>query len=361
MYRVPQQHQRPHERSAEDITVPMNSDSHDHSLWTRREFLRTIIAGGLLAGSGLSLLPWLNRPQLHAQTFIGQASAYTIDIRSVILSGFRELGVTPSEIKGKRILLKPNLVETHEGSSHINTHPLVVRGVIEAFLSLGAQEVLVGEGPGHRRDTLDVLETSGLGEILVEDHIAFLNLNYESGTPIPNRGKQTQLAKLTFPDVFQSIDWIVSLAKLKTHHWTGVTLSMKNLFGVMPGIYYGWPKNVLHLAGITNAILDINATLRPHFAIVDGIVGMEGDGPIMGTPIHSGIIVMGRNLPAVDATCARLMRINPHRVTYLARASNWLGPIHEENIMQVGESISPLRKAYSLLDYIPAHQGLRLT
>ncbi len=329
--------------------------------WTRRELLRTIIAGGLLAGSGISFTEWINRPTLLAQTFIGQAATYSADIRSLITSGFRELGITPSEIKGKRILLKPNLVETHQGATHINTHPLVVQGAIEAFLSFGAQQVMVGEGPGHRRDTLDVIETSGLGDILYEDKIQFLNLNYESGTPVPNLGKNTRLTKLIFPDVLQSVDWIVSLAKLKTHHWTGATLSMKNLFGTMPGIYYGWPKNVLHHAGITNSILDINATLQPHFAIVDGIVGMEGDGPIMGTPIHSGVIVMGRNLPAVDATCARLMKINPHRIGYLAKASNWLGPIHEKNIKQVGDTISSLHKAYSLLDYIPAHQGLRLT
>jgi uncharacterized protein (DUF362 family) len=329
--------------------------------WTRRELLRTIIAGGLLAGSGMSFASWMARPTLQAQTFIGQASTYAADIRSVVISGFRELGINPSEIKGKRILLKPNLVETHQGSSHINTHPLVVRGVIEAFLSFGAQEVLVGEGPGHRRDTLDVIETSGLADILYEDKIPFLNLNYENGVPTPNLGKTTRLQQLTFPSVFQSIDWIVSLAKLKTHHWAGATLSMKNLFGVMPGIYYGWPKNVLHQAGITNSILDINATLRPHFAIVDGIVGMEGDGPIMGTPIHSGVLVMGRNLPAVDATCARLMKINPHKVEYLAKASNWLGPIHEKNITQVGNTITDLHTAYALIDHIPAHQGLRLS
>jgi hypothetical protein len=80
------------------------------------------------------------------------------------------------------------------------------------------------------------------------------------------------------------VDWIVSMAKMKTHHWAGVTLSMKNLFGVMPGSYYGWPKNVLHWAGINETILDIYATLRPHLTIVDGIIGMEGDGAHHGYP-----------------------------------------------------------------------------
>ena len=75
--------------------------------------------------------------------------------------------------------------------------------------------------------------------------------------------------------------------------------------GVMPGIFYGWPKNVIHHLGIEKCVFDINATLRPHFAIVDGIVGMEGDGPIMGDPRHAGVVVMSRNRAAADATAAR--------------------------------------------------------
>jgi uncharacterized protein (DUF362 family) len=74
------------------------------------------------------------------------------------------------------------------------------------------------------------------------------------------------------------------MPKVKTHHWTGVTLSMKNMFGVVPGSRYGWPKNVLHWAGINESILDICATVRPHFVIADGIIAMEGDGPLNGTP-----------------------------------------------------------------------------
>jgi len=304
--------------------------------WSRREFLTTICAGGILATSGLTFFQWINQPQLQAQTFIGHAADYGSNITTLMNAGFRELGISPKRIQGKRILLKPNLVETDQGASHINTHPLVIRAAIESLLSLGASEVLVGEGPGHRRDTLDVIDTSGLTTVLREDQIAFLNLNYEDGRTVQNLGQTTNLKTLTFPKIFDSFDWIVSFAKLKTHHWAGATLSMKNLFGVMPGIYYGWPKNVLHHAGIINSIVDINATLKPHFAIVDGIIGMEGDGPIMGTPIQSKVIVMGENLPAVDATCCRLMDINPYKIDYLAKVDNWLGLIDEKHIHQVG-------------------------
>jgi uncharacterized protein (DUF362 family) len=327
---------------------------------TRRDMLLAG-AAGLAIGTALLFVPrrYFRMPQ-QAQAFVGQVDHYQADIAGSIRRGIRELGIATDELKGKRILLKPNLVETASGAPHINTHPLVLRGAIEAFLRLGAASVMVAEGPGHRRDTLAVYEESGLADVLTEDRIQFHDLNYITGYELPNAGRQSSMRTLTFPALFKEVDWIVSVAKMKTHHWTGATLSMKNLFGVMPGIYYGWPKNVLHHAGIENSILDINATLKPHFAIVDGIVGMEGDGPIMGDPKKVGVLVMGRNLAAVDATCCRIMGIDPYKVSYLERADNWLGPIDERAIEQRGDTIASVRTNFNLIETIPAHQGIRL-
>jgi len=86
---------------------------------------------------------------------------------------------------------------------------------------------------------------------------------------------------------------------------------------------------------------------------------MEGDGPIMGDPKHAGVLVMGRNFPAVDATCARIMGIDPHRLLYLSQAEGSLGPVREVYIRQVGESIKDVRTSFRLLEKIPAHRGLR--
>jgi len=328
---------------------------------TRRDVLRAL-AAGLVIGAGILVVPkrYFRLPQ-EAQTFVAKADHYQLDIAGILSLGMVELGIRKTEIQGKRILLKPNLVETASEAPHINTHPLVLRGAIEAFLRLGAAAVMVAEGPGHRRDTLAVYEESGLADVLTEDRIKFHDLNYITGYALPNAGRQTTMKTLTFPALFQEVDWIVSVAKMKTHHWTGATLSMKNLFGVMPGRYYGWPKNVLHHEGIQDSILDINATLKPHFAIVDGIIGMEGDGPIMGDPRQAGVLVMGRNLPAVDATCCRIMGIDPYKVSYLERADNWLGPIGEGSIEQRGESLASVRTNFELIDTISAHQGIRLT
>ncbi len=340
----------------------MTSPSTQHiQTLSRREILRAALIGGGLAISGASLFHWLSGPPLRASTFIGKAKTYETDFGVLIRQGLKELGVTAKVIKGKRILLKPNLVEPHRSSAHINTHPLVVRGAIEAFLHLGANKVVVAEGPGHRHDTLLVLEDSGLADVLYEDRIPFKDLNTQLGIPMPNLGGQTSMKTLTFPQLVKDVDWIVSIAKMKTHHWTGATLSMKNLFGVMPGNFYGWPKNVLHQMGIPQSIVDITATLQPHFAIIDGVTGMEGDGPILGTPVQSGVIVMGNNLPAVDATCCRIMGLNPHKIGYLDKSDQWLGPIGESFIEQRGESWRAVHHPFQLLPDIPAHEGIRLT
>src|SRR3990172_930726 len=313
--------------------------------WTRREVLFGPL-GGFLASSGFSFLEGCTKPKENADVHISKLATYESDIASVVFAGFQELGVKESEIRGRRILLKPNLVEPHLGAGHINTHPLVIRGAAEAFLRAGVSKVLVAEGPGHSRDSLLMLEESGLGEVLREDRISFVDLNYVAGYTVENTGRRTRLRALTLPVTLRDVDWVVSVAKMKTHHWAGVTLSMKNLFGVMPGIYYGWPKNLFHWEGIDKSILD-------------GVVGMEGDGPIMGTPKQAGVLVMGRNLTAVDATCSRIMGIDPHKVSYLAAASERLGPIREPRIRQRGEPIITVRTDFSLVEKIDAHRGLR--
>jgi uncharacterized protein (DUF362 family) len=140
----------------------------------------------------------------------------------------------------------------------------------------------------------------------------------------------------------------VSMPKLKTHHWAGMTASMKNFFGVLPWAVYGWPKNILHVKGIANSILDLNATVAPHFTIVDAVVAMEGDGPIMGTPRNMGFIAMGQDLVAVDATCARIIGLNPDRVPYLADGGAFLGNLRESRIEQRGEAPSRYATTFAL-------------
>ncbi|MGE5192669.1 MAG: DUF362 domain-containing protein [Deltaproteobacteria bacterium] len=317
---------------------------------TRRDLL--LGGGGLFAAAAAGKWVWNDVEHFRrAQVFVARAETYDVDLVDILRRGLEEIGIGKRAVQGKSVLLKPNLVEPTVAAPHVNTHPALVRAVAEVFRRCDAREVFVAEGQGHCRDTAFVLEQSGLERVLDDDKIDFVDLNYDDVFPATNRLGFTKLSKLYLPQSLRRADFIVSLPKMKTHHWAGVTLSMKNFFGVMPGVCYGWPKNVLHHAGIDQSILDINATVRPHLAIVDGIVGMEGDGPIMGTPKPAHLIVMGTNLPAVDATCARLMGFDPLRIACLRAASGILGPIQERHIEQRGEPIVSLAQTFSLPDH----------
>jgi uncharacterized protein (DUF362 family) len=317
---------------------------------------RALLYGGaatVCAAAGGAVVWSRGERGLRAAAFVGRADSYEDGARleALVLDGLRELGVDRAALRGKRVLLKPNLVEPSREAPHINTSPAVVRAVAQALRRFDCREVAVGEGPGHVRDTDLVLEESGLGPVLAEDRIPFHDLNHDEVQPVANRMGFTGLEHLYLPRALRRFDLVVSLPKMKTHHWAGVTLSMKNLFGLLPGIVYGWPKNVLHRKGIARSILDVSATVRPGLAIVDGIVGMEGDGPIMGRPRPSGLLVMGRNPAAVDATSCRLMGFEPRRIEYLAVASGRLGPIRSEHIEQRGEALSGLVQRFELLDH----------
>lgn len=319
---------------------------------SRREMLGA--TGALLVGGGIAtgFRHWArNEHGRRAEVFIGKANDYGVDLTGIIGEGIKTVGITRRDIRGKRILLKPNLVETAVGQAHINTNPAVILAAAESFRRLDAGEVIVAEGQGHRRDSRLVLDESGMGRALDDAGIPFVDLNHDDLVEVANAGQWTALGPLYLPRTLLSADWVVSIPKLKTHHWAGVTCAMKNLFGVMPGLAYGWPKNVLHYQGINESILDINATVKPSLAIVDAVIGMEGDGPIMGTPKPVGCVIVGRDLPAVDATAVRVMGLNVYGIEYLTVASGRLGTIHEWNIRQRGERIDTVGTRFNVPDW----------
>jgi uncharacterized protein (DUF362 family) len=260
-------------------------------------------------------------------------------------------------VRGLRVILKPNLVEFEPGGA-INTHPMLVHAVLEAFTALGAASVRIAEGPGHRRSTLDMAEAAGYFHTIPGFEDRFVDLNLDEVSKVAPPTEIARIGKLYLPNTVLGADLLVSVAKMKTHHWVGATLSMKNLFGVVPGGVYGWPKNVLHWLGIEESIVALHRVFPRQFAIVDGIVGMQGNGPIQGMPKPAGVLVLGSDPVAVDATCCRVMGIDPIRVGYLARvAGPDTGRLQETRILQAAESISTVATPFDLL---PQFSGLRL-
>ena len=260
------------------------------------------------------------------------------------------------DVRGRSVVLKPNLVE-YEAATSINTHPLVVHAAYEAFMAAGASGVRIAEGPGHRRNTLDLAEAAGYFQVIPKFEELFVDLNLDDVTRVQPKGRFSRISKLYLPNTVLGAGLLVSMPKMKTHHLVGATVSMKNLFGTVPGGVYGWPKNALHWAGINECVADLQTVYPRKFAIVDGIVGMEGNGPVQGVPKPAGVIVTGENQVAVDATCCRIMRIDPFQIGYLGLAAADISEIAEQGIVQTGESIASVATPFAL---IPLFQGLRM-
>jgi uncharacterized protein (DUF362 family) len=321
----------------------------------RREFLIGSAAGLALAACGQVRS---RRPAARREALVSivrrteYSQALYGDLRRVLAEHCRKDGLN---VRGKRVLLKPNLVE-FDPDSPINTHPLLVHAALEAFRELGA-EVSIGEGPGHRRNTLDMAEAAGYFETIPRFEQIFTDLNLGRVAEIRLARPRSRLQSIYLAQPAMSCDLLVSMPKMKTHHWVGATLSMKNLFGIVPGGVYGWPKNILHWAGIPGCIADLYHTMPRGFAIVDGIIGMEGNGPIQGRPRQAGVVVAGRDLAAVDAVCCQIMGIDPHRIEYLKLA---VGDVEElvRSIHQIGAPVDSVRTRFDLL---PEWSGIRLS
>lgn len=261
------------------------------------------------------------------------AAAYDAKLETLLLDGLKCFDLN---VKGKRVLLKPNLVES-SATRPINTHPALIAATAIVFRRLGARSVIVGEGPGNERDTRLILEESGTASLLKDCKLDFIDLNRDALVDCPVGAGYTGIDKFHLPRSLFEADFVVSMPKVKTHHWAGVTLSLKNMFGVLPGIAYGWPKNLFHWCGVDNSIVDIAATVPVHFVVADGITAMEGNGPLLGAarPMHK--IVLADDPVAADATIARLMGFDPDRIPHLRECSKFLGNSAIGRIRQLGE------------------------
>jgi len=324
-------------------------EPHPGGLVTRRRFLGAAAVSAVAAGAGCAKRTEAAGPPGKAAVAILRAPSYRVDLVDRLVRGAALCGL---DARGKRVLLKPNLVE-FDRSSVIHTQAEVVAASVALFEHLGAREIIIGEGSGHRRDGYFLAEEAGYRQAIPDFDSRFVDLNRDEVAhvaPFPGKGG-IYLARTAL-----AADLVVSIARMKTHHWVGATLSMKNLFGVVPGAVYGWPKNHLHQAGIPNCVASLYRTFPRSFAIVDGIVGMEGNGPIQGRARSCGVLVMGADLAAVDATCCRIMGIDPEKIEYLRLVSDQ-GHVAEPWIEQRGETIPQVRSPFEL---IPQFQHLRL-
>jgi len=322
-----------------------------HIKLNRREWLAASAGAAVLAGCKAA--GPLTAPAEPPRVSIVRVPAYDQSLYGAMR---RIIEGHALNVRGRNVVLKPNLVE-FERATCINTHPMLVHAAYEAFLAAGAASVRIAEGPGHRRNTLDLADAAGYFQTIPKFEDVFVDLNLDDVSRVRPRDRFSRISKLYLPNTVLGADLLVSMPKMKTHHLVGATVSMKNLFGTVPGGIYGWPKNALHWAGINESIADLHAIYPRKFAIVDAIVGMEGNGPIQGVPKNVGVVVSGRDPLAVDATCCRIMRIDPFRIGYLGMAAADIAQIAEQGIQQTGESITSVATPFEL---IPLFKTLRM-
>ena len=297
----------------------------------RRNFIRLALLGGIGAGAAyiqhqtaqvglLNFLRWSIRGQLERFKPAAIVGLAAVDDYETIASSIAELWKLAEmpDLSGKSILVKPNLLDEVENRL-ATTHPKVVGAVLDVLIEQGVKQVIVADGSAFQRDTASVARRCGLLQELDSRGIPFFDINYEELVPVRlGEGWIRNADTLWLPRRVTEADYIVSLPKLKTHHWAGVTLSLKNLLGLIPGSRYGWPKNIIHMNGINPTIIGLYEALPQVLALVDGIIGMQGNGPLAGSPVQHGLLAAGSDPLAVDIICAQLMGFSIDAIPHLA-------------------------------------------
>ncbi|MGL4982237.1 MAG: DUF362 domain-containing protein [Treponemataceae bacterium] len=231
--------------------------------------------------------------------------------------------VPPPHVEGKVVLLKPNILQGKSPHFAICTHPLVVAGAIKAFFKRGAKQVLVGESPATA-NPLAAAKSSEIYDAVVESGGTWINFENPIDLPCP---EGSVVKTVQFADAFSKADVVVSVAKLKTHQMLAYTGAMKNLFGLVVGLQKAQShfrfSNTKDFAAF---MTDINLVAKAEYAIMDGIVAMEGHGPASGNPVALGLLAASDNILALDWHCSFIIGYNPLDILNLKDAlerGNW--------------------------------------
>ena len=233
--------------------------------------------------------------------------------------------VPPPDVRGKTVLLKPNILYPKSPDLAVCTHPIVVGAAVRAFKELGAARVIAGESPAIANSTM-AAKATGMYDQVINNGGEWADFKEHVVVACPD-GKKSK--KFNFAKQFLEADVVVSVSKLKSHQLMAYTGAMKNLFGLMIGLekaeqHYRFSDKADFAAFLT----DLNLAAKPQYAIMDAIVGMEGPGgPGGGDPIKLGFLAASDNILALDWKCSELVGYNPHLIANLEDAlqrGHWL-------------------------------------
>ena len=260
-------------------------------------------------------------------------------VQRAVDAHFAALELKKSILPGMKVLIKPNLLSAKKPQQAATTHPMLVQCIIRALRALGVTDITVADssgGPYVAANLKAVYAACGYRELERE---AVLNMNTEWREVETPPGFVTRRFHLIEPVC--SADFIINVAKLKTHSLTGLSGGIKNLFGCIPGLqkpefHYRFPE----IEGFSGMLLELAQTVRPDVTFVDAVTAMEGNGPNMGTPREFGYTFASRDVFAQDLVLARAIGMDPRQVAML-RLAEERGLCSRDSVRLVGDELLP--------------------
>lgn len=238
--------------------------------------------------------------------------------------------------KGERITLKPNVLWGDPPEKCINTHPSVFRAVGRALQENGAV-LSYGDSPGFGKPESHMRRA---GFIEVAEELGIALADFENGREVEYSGSSF-VKKFTIAVGALECDGLVSIPKLKTHGLMRLTGAVKNSFGCIPGMLtQGFHVRIPNPYDFARMLISLNLLLSPRLYAMDGIVGMEGNGPRNGNPVEMGFLLFSRDPVALDTVACISVNLDPRIVpTNLFGAEYGLGSCDPANIEILGDPI----------------------
>lgn len=264
--------------------------------------------------------------------------------------------------RGDTVLIKPNVVGPRPESHPAITDYRVCKAIADMVKEAGARPV-IGEAAPVGIKTEDCFKDSGYAKLRTQGY-EVVDLKPEGAemvkVPIPN-GKN--MKEIMLNKFVVEADCIIDVPKMKTHDQPLVTLSIKNMKGVMPDVF----KRKFHTTfGIFQGCADLALAVKPKLAVVDGIIAMEGLGPIFGDPVEMDLIIAGRDMVAVDAVTCTIMGVEPMEDGCVrVAAESGIGTADLKQIEVVGEPIANVKRRFkrsveAISERVPFPAGFQL-
>jgi len=236
-------------------------------------------------------------------------------------------------VPGNRVLLKPNVLAARSPDDAVTTHPAVVAAMCELVSEVGGIPV-IGDGSGITRPdstaTAEAFKVSGIEDVASTYGAELINFE-TSGFVEVDVPDARQFSSLHISRAVLEADVIISLPKLKTHELTLYTGAVKNFFGTVPRKDRKQAHFLEDRDLFAEAVVDIYSFVKPHLAVMDGVMGMEGDGPSAGTVVYAGVVMASYDCVALDVVASELIGFDPLTIpTNKAALARGLGTEHPE-------------------------------